>query len=246
MRQQIDTIPVIEAFETTDECPLCALERKTEQRCIRYVLGPGNAYMEPEVRYHTDRQGFCRDHIKKLYDYHNPLGCGLVMQSWLRRLRREFGEQKPKFRFKRRLFAKKNGPDPFISWGRGKLGSCYICKNFDENMRRYYATFFYLCKDPEFKAQVEKSKGFCMRHFMELLERGEKELWGKDRQWFLDTVFPLMEENLSRMQAELDWYTEKFDYKNSKADWGTSRDALQRAIQKYQGLYPADPPYKMD
>ena len=40
MREQIDTIPVNEAFEAMDECPFCALERKVEQKAIRYTAGP--------------------------------------------------------------------------------------------------------------------------------------------------------------------------------------------------------------
>ena len=42
------------------------LERRTEQRCIRYVLGPGNSCMEPEVRDMTNREGFCAVYLEKL------------------------------------------------------------------------------------------------------------------------------------------------------------------------------------
>ena len=45
MREQIDTIPVNEAFDTGDECPFCILARKAEQSAIRYVIGPGASYM---------------------------------------------------------------------------------------------------------------------------------------------------------------------------------------------------------
>ena len=69
MREQIDTIPVNEAFASDDECPFCYLERMSEQRTIRYVLGPGASYMEPDIREITNRQGFCGGHYKKLYDY---------------------------------------------------------------------------------------------------------------------------------------------------------------------------------
>ena len=37
MKVQIDTIPVLEAYETTDECPFCYLQRITEQKAIRYT-----------------------------------------------------------------------------------------------------------------------------------------------------------------------------------------------------------------
>ena len=63
MREQIDTIPVNEAFESGDECPFCWLERMSEQKSIRYILGPGASYMEPDVRAMTDTRGFCRDKL---------------------------------------------------------------------------------------------------------------------------------------------------------------------------------------
>ena len=66
MKETIYTIPLNEAFETQDECPFCYLERMTEQRTIKYVLGPGASYMEPDVRLATDREGFCGNHFKKM------------------------------------------------------------------------------------------------------------------------------------------------------------------------------------
>ena len=61
MREQLHTIPVNEAFLSEDECPFCYLQRQTEQRIIRYVVGPGASYMEPDVRGVTDRVGCCND-----------------------------------------------------------------------------------------------------------------------------------------------------------------------------------------
>ena len=82
MKEKIYTIPVNEAFETHDECPFCHLERDTEQRAIKYVLGPGASYMEPEVRLATDKAGFCREHYKKMFDFGNHLGSALIMQTY--------------------------------------------------------------------------------------------------------------------------------------------------------------------
>ena len=53
-----------------------------------------------------------------------------------------------------------------------------------------------------------------------------------------------MEENLVRVKEDLDWLIAKYDYRNAGADWRNSRDALQRAMQKLEGLHPADPIYK--
>ena len=114
------------------------------------------------------------------------------------------------------------------------------------NMRRYYNTFFYLIKDQEFRAKVEKSKGFCLHHFQQLLESAQEKLPNGQIQWFYTTVFDLMEDNLARVQGDLDWFIDKFDYRNATADWKNSRDAVSRSMQKLKGGYPADGPYKQD
>ena len=79
MKEKIYTIPVNEAFDSQDECPFCNLRRTVEQKTIRFALGPGASYMEPDVRGETDKAGFCGAHFKKMYDYGNSLGSALMM-----------------------------------------------------------------------------------------------------------------------------------------------------------------------
>ena len=55
-----------------------------------------------------------------------------------------------------------------------------------------------------------------------------------------------MEQNMQRLSDDLDWFCDKFDYRNKDADWRTSKDALPRGMQKAAGGYPADEPYTMD
>ena len=54
----------------------------------------------------------------------------------------------------------------------------------------------------------------------------------------------LMARNLDRVQEDIDWLIEKYDYRNQDADWKQSRDAVQRTMQKLTGGYPADPVFK--
>ena len=93
MKEKIYTIPVNDAFDSGDECPFCYLEREVEQRTIRYVLGPGASYMEPDVRAATDAAGFCRGHYQKMFDYGNTLGSALMMQTYYARIMEELNEQ---------------------------------------------------------------------------------------------------------------------------------------------------------
>jgi len=247
MKEVIETSPVIEAFESGDECPFCYLERWAEQRAINYVAGPCASYMEPEIRAITDREGFCGNHLKKLYDYGNSLGNALIMQTHFIELNRELTEELRKFSppAKRKLFQKPEAPS-LLNWVRSRNHSCYLCSRVQNSMGRYIATFFSLIKNQEFRSKVESSKGFCLRHFEQLLEAATDHLSNGQSQWFYETIPSLMKESLARVQGDLDWFIAKFDYRNAAADWKNSKDAVSRSMQKLQGLYPADPPYKKD
>ena len=248
MREQIHTIPLSEAFETQDECPFCHLERKAEQSAIRFVAGPGASYMEPDVREATDRAGFCRNHMHKLYTYGNHLGSALMMQTHMTGLLLQLQTEIDNFEEPPRkslMGKKKPGPeDPMWQKLRRRVDSCYICDKVHYNMDRYMATFFMLLKEQEFRTKVENSKGFCLRHFGELLTSAEEYLPNGQYEWFYPTVFRLMQENMMRVKADLDWFVDKHDYRNTSAPWKNSKDAVARSMQKLEGLYPADKPYK--
>ena len=85
MKEKIYTIPLMDAFHTNDECPFCFIERNLEQHAIDFVLGSGASYMEDDIRAETDKMGFCREHYKKMFDYGNRLGTGLISLHILRK-----------------------------------------------------------------------------------------------------------------------------------------------------------------
>lgn len=249
MKEMIHTIPVNEAFASGDECPFCYLEREAEQRVIDYAIGPGASYMEPDMRATTDKEGFCGTHLKKMFDYGNALGNALILQTYFIGMMQELEQQMEDYELpeKRQLFRRKKentSEDALTVWLDQKLDSCFICNRLHYNMERYFATFFVLLKEEEFRTRVENCKGFCMRHFLELMRQARTQLPNGQREWFYDRVFSVHWENLNRVKEDLDWLIKKYDYRYAGEDWKNSRDALNRAMQKYQGLYPADPPFK--
>ena len=149
---------------------------------------------------------------------------------------------------KKPLIGKRKAADEntLLQWTRQKRSTCFLCDRLEYNMDRYYLTFFELIKKEEFRALVENSKGFCMHHFSQLLEQAEEKLSNSQREWFYETVVRLMQENLTRVKSDIDWFVGMFDYRQAGADWKNSRDAVSRGMQKLQGMYPADKPYKMD
>lgn len=124
-------------------------------------------------------------------------------------------------------------------WIDEKTHSCYVCDHFKANYNRYLDTFFDLYKkDEEFARLFREGKGFCLPHFADLVETAEKKLNDKQKAEFYPTLFKIMKENYQRLQEEVTWFTDKFDYRNKDKDWGNSKDSIQRCMQKLGGGYP--------
>ncbi len=248
MKEYLHTIPVNDAFLSGDECPFCYLAREAERNALRYVAGPGASYMEPDVRQATDAVGFCQKHMKQLFDYGNSLGAALMLQTHYTQALEQLRSGAEDFTAppKRSFFARKRKakPSPLAENLAAQVESCYICNKIQYNMDRYYRTFFALLKEPEFRERVLASKGFCLKHFSQLLDQAQVYLPNEQREWFYGNLFPLMLDNLERVKADLDWFVAKYDYRNISADWKNSKDALQRTMQKLTGGHPADKPYK--
>lgn len=90
MKEQLYMIPLNDAVNAGDECPFCNIERQIEQNLSDFVLGSGSSYMESDIREQTDRQGFCRAHFKKMFDYGNTLGNGWILKTHYKRMQEEF------------------------------------------------------------------------------------------------------------------------------------------------------------
>lgn len=252
MKETLYTIPLNDAVNADDECPFCYIEREVERDLMDFVLGSGSSYMESDVREATDQAGFCRAHFKKMFDYGNTLGNGWILKTHYMRMRKEMKEQFDKFTPSKSSLVgklKKNTErtNPIGVWMQEKEKSCYICNRFVDTYNRYMDTFFFMYKkDEDFRKRILSGKGFCLHHFGDLCEYSENRLSDKEKREFYPAMFELMEKNMERLQEDVTWLVEKFDYRNKDADWKNSQDAIQRGMQKLKGGYPADPVYKMN
>lgn len=253
MKENIATIPLMDALNANDECPFCYLERKAEQHAISFILG--SAYMEDDIREKTDEAGFCRHHFKMMYDYGNRLGNALILSTHLKKLNQELSEKTKDFtpgkssllkRIKHTDISASAAPKTALgTWLLKKETSCYVCDHFNQIYGRYLDTFIDLYQnDEEFRCLFHKSKGVCLPHFKDLIETAEDKLSDAWKKNFYPQVFALMQENMERLQKEVSWFVEKNDYRNKDKDWGTSADSIQRGIQKCTGGYPSDEVFK--
>ena len=251
MKEQLYTIPLNDAMNAHDECPFCFVEREVEQDLLDFALGSGSSYMESDVREATDKAGFCRAHFKKMFDYGNTLGNAWILKTHYMEMRKQMADVMKKYQPEKSTFRSKlakQGPEcknSVAAWIKEKDESCYICKRFADTYERYVDTFFVMYKrDPEFVEKVKNSKGFCLHHFGDLCEAGESKLNDKQKAEFYPAMFELQTKHMDRLQEDVSWLVEKFDYRNKDADWKNSRDAIQRGMQKLKGGYPADPVYQ--
>lgn len=253
MKEQIHTIPIHDALENAGECPFCYIERRTEEHCMNYVLGHGVSYMEADIREMTDKEGFCRAHYKKMFDYGNALGNAWILKTHYRRIIDEMNKEiknfKPVQPVKKSFFSKSTMSttnNSLISWIQKKEASCFICNNIQKTFDAYIKTFFEMYrKDMEIRNTFMETQGVCLSHFSILLKSVDCYLKPSEQEEFYQRFLPLMSSNMERIYEDLSWFIEKYDYKNKDADWKNSKDAVQRGMQKLKGADPSLPPYQL-
>lgn len=259
MKEKLYTIELNDAVQSGDECCFCWLERKLEHENLEFVLG--SSYMESDIREETDRQGFCRNHTKMMYDYGNSLGNAWILKSRLehmnQNLKKQMDHYVPGGESGGGIFGllKKSGkkadssteqPSSNVeSWIRQEESHCYVCDRMKVIYQRMLDTFTYQLKnDPEFCEKLMQSPGFCIHHFADVLKACEDRLSEQEKAEWIPKLSQLMSRNLDRMQEDIDWLIEKYDYRNKDADWRQSKDAIQRTMQKIVGGHSADPVFQ--
>jgi len=245
MKEKIYTIPVTDAFKEDCECPMCILEKKLEDEYIEYFLGP--SLMEPDCRIETNSKGFCRRHFEILYNSQiNRLGLGLIVDTHLqeqnKKLKKASNSEKASgVSFMKGLTSllterksdSKDFVDNVISVLEELEQSCAVCSKLNYTMDRYIDVITYLWfKEEEFKNLFNSKKGFCLKHLKQLLKGAKKYLSPANSAVFAKNLLQIQIANMDRIQEEVNWFTQKFDYRNNDKPWGNSKDALPRSIQK--------------
>lgn len=233
MKYELETIPVWDAYQADTECPLCLLMKKAEEEYVNFFLG--NSVMVPEMRVEVNKTGFCTRHFHSLFRRgEQRQHLGLLTHTRFNHLREDL----------EKVLSSGKGK----SRGRGnqvakalqeRLSQCMICRRMGERLKRYAFTIIYHWKkDPEFRETFAASRGFCLFHLAYIYEMAEKVLKGKTLlEWQKETA-GIQRKNMGRLEEEIHWYTQKFEFGNRDEPWGSSKDALERGIQKMTGRFP--------
>lgn len=221
MRESILTIPIHEIFEPKEGCPICRMRDMLEQRCVEYIMGA--AMMEPDVRMETNRLGFCKEHYPMLLKQKNRLGLGLILQSHIAEIRKGVaaGGMLQSAGAKVKKAARQNE-------------SCFVCEKIDWAMVRLTDTVFTMfAQDKSFRALFSEQEYICLPHYELLCGEAQRKMHKREVGAFMKAATALLGGQLAVLQADLDKFCTMFDYRNSgkDADWGTSRDAIERTIR---------------
>lgn len=239
MKEKLYTIPVTDAFHEDTECPLCSMYQALEKQSIEYTMGP--SYMEDDTRAATDKVGFCQRHIKQMYENQNRLGIALIlsthMDETIKRIEYLSKNGKPSSSslFKKPAYTDVKSYIDYLE------EHCFVCERIDQTFRRYIATVFYLYDTEEdFRTAFRSSKGFCTKHYGILYQEAGSHLKGNRLNDFIDDLNQLYLDNMKRVRADLEWFRDKFDYRNQDAPWKNSRDAVPRTILKVNSVSEED------
>jgi hypothetical protein len=225
---------VLDALRQPGGCAFCAMHKKLTDDSIGFVMGP--SYMEDDVRMETDRVGFCGTCLQAMYAAQNRLGLGLMLHTHVRRMMDD-AEKIINTRMPAPLFKKDiTGVLPRLKAKLEKVdSSCYVCDKIKTTFERYIDTFFSLWAGGGEEARLVRSQeSFCVPHFIRMLNHAEKLGRGK-RDKFLDEILPIWNKMMRELEGDLDWFTQKFDFRFKDEPWKNSKDALPRAIAALGG-----------
>lgn len=209
MKERIYSIPLTDALHENCGCILCTLEKQFEEYALDYFLGP--AMMEPDVRELTNEKGFCRRHLPMLFEKGNRLSLALVLETHVKKFEEKITlEKKSGFMQK--------GYDSTLTAKNINIAtqSCALCEKINGQISDAAENLAYLWnQEKDFRELFEKQGTLCPEHAGLVLSVCEKELSGKNRDAFIESVVNRLKNQLESMYEDLHEFTFSFDYRNA-------------------------------
>lgn len=217
MKEDICSIPVNEVFEPREGCPLCRMRDLLEERLVEYITGA--AMMEPDVRIDTNHTGFCHRHFEKMLQTGSRLSNALILESHLKEIETE-------------ILGHGSTPGKQGQQRAGEVvDSCFVCREVERGLCHMLETVYVLWqKEPEFRALYQEQPYFCLPHTVALWKGAQRELPRRVRETFIQETKEISERYLTSLREDVTHFCSMFDYRNRGGDFGTSKDAVERAI----------------
>jgi hypothetical protein len=235
--ETIYTIPVNDAYNAESECPLCMLRQRAEDNELDYYLGP--SLMEPDTRKVTNKTGFCPDHMAKLNKrVTNRLGLALVIHTHLldydKDITEELLEAAPA---KAGLIRGRSSDYKAVLKDLAdridkRTATCPVCDKMNKTIERYNEVIMHMFShDPSFKQKFMNTKSHCLPHTAALLRTAAAKLSQNDASEFVTALAEGNNAYFKELEKDVEWFTQKFDYRNKDKSWGNSKNAIQRSMR---------------
>ena len=225
MAEKIYTIPINEAFENAIatepcDCPFCLLNDMLEKNELEIIMGA--SMMEPDIRIQTNKKGFCKHHLNKIYENGNRLGLALVLESHLAEVEKKI--------FDGGTFFDGKGEKE-----QNKLKTldetCYICERMNDSLTKMFDNMVYLWEtDFDFREKFKSQKYFCLPHYRTMLEYGRNKLSKRDFSEYFKTAREIEKAYIAELGSDVSWFCKKFDYRYDNEPWYNAKDAIPRAL----------------
>ncbi len=225
MREDICTIPVSEAFEENDGCPVCRMRRTVEDRIIEYIMGA--AMMEPDIRIETNRLGFCERHLCQMTARRGRLQLALMLETHTKDL--HDAVFKGGFLSGRLKNAEKAD---------ARRKTCFVCDKIEWGFKRMTDTIYRTFEtDRDFREMFAKQDMFCLEHYSMLVSNSSKKNMKRYGGEFAEILEDKTGSYLNSLSEDLKKYCSMYDYRNSgaDADWGNSKDSIERTVEFLTG-----------
>lgn len=237
MAEQLYTIPINEAFDEKEGCPLCRLRQKLEDQSLKYIMGA--AMMEPDVRIVTNKLGFCRSHFHKMLGMGNRLSLALMLESHLDSVVALLPEDQAQKPGRLGKLKKYDGDSPAPALA-AQAESCYVCRRAADFEKKYVSNIIYIWKkDESFREKLRAQPYFCLEHTAALLQQGQKELSETNYLAFSQDLYNLARKELADLRKHVTEFCRSFDHENAgKPLSPQAKNSVEDAVAFLSGDFP--------
>lgn len=221
MGYHIDTGLIKDKLKVDCECPLCEIQKVVEEQFLHEFLN--DAVMEDNTRIKVGKLGFCARHFDMLFARQNKLSVALQISTRADKISEILSPVKNvKSAVKQASLLLKSSQ------------SCAICEYTEDSMVKYYKTIAQMFeREKDFYKTLISSKGFCLRHYAELLKYSKSA--GFMAKSYVEVLSNMQIRNFERIKTDLKDFCDKHDYRNALKPLGNAETALPRIGEKLYG-----------
>lgn len=225
VKETICTIPINDIWGVKKGCPICRMYDMLENQYAQFITG--SAMMDPETRVQTNKKGFCDRHFVKIVEVGKRLPNALILQTHLGEIMEKYMPKdvhsKPD---KKKLAALREMQE-----------SCYICDRIRFDTEHFLRTVFSEWqKSEEFRKLYREQEFICLEHYRMVTELSLHAIPSKHLADFHADTAALAKNQLQLLIDDTSHFCKMFDYQSRGADWGNSRDAIERDLRFLAGI----------